>query len=280
MRPYGFRVLFTFITIFVIINHSFSQEDTIKPKATFTLGSIICNNADYYGQVADEKMPYIALTGIVRFPSGIYTSALAYKITTDSNLISAGGVTAGYEFNIVKNVKADVSFSHTFYPENSLLLQASNPELLSGTLTYTHLWNTGMNFDYAFGKSNDYFTVLSNSKNFDFNTSKNKAVISITPQIDIAAGTQEFYETYITKKEKINNGKGKGATGSTGATTTVTTSYKKYDMLSYNFKLPVSYSRSHYMIEAALQLSALGSHAAANAGTVQSFFSVIAYYQF
>lgn len=252
-----------------------TTDSSEAEKTTFTLATVYSNNVNYYGQVAGERMPYLALAGVVRFPFGGYFSGLAYKLFSDSSLVSASALSAGYEFAITKKLTGDINYTHTFYPENSPFLQASNPGVASATLAYNHLFTTGLSFDYAFGKeSSDYFLTLSNSKAFDFYTKNTKAIISITPQIDVISGTQQFYSTY---REKRNN---KGKPPVPGPPQEITSEFKKFGLLSYNFKIPVSYSRASYMFEAAYQLSVLGNNVASEPGSAHSFFTISAYYQF
>ncbi|MCK7553666.1 hypothetical protein MKQ70_01075 [Chitinophaga sedimenti] len=53
-----------------------------------------------------------------------------------------------------------------------------------------------------------------------------------------------------------------------------------FDIISYNFRVPLAYNRQHMMLEAAYQLSVLGQKAQTGAGTANSFFSFSFYYQF
>lgn len=254
------------------VNQTGSVE---KKKTVFTIGALYCNNANYYGQVADEKTPYIALSGSVRMPFGLYFTGLAYKLLNDSNTVSASALGAGYEFNITPKLTGDIGYNHTFYPSNSPFLQASNPDILSAALNYQHIFTTGLTFDYAFGKeTSDYFLTLSNSRAFDFYTKDQKAIFSITPQVDITAGTQKFYSSY---REKRNN---KGRPANPGQPAIITMEQTNFGVLSYNFKVPVSYSRASYMLEAAYQLSVLGNNVASGTGSAHSFVTLSAYYQF
>lgn len=270
------KLLVTFLTGSFCFLSADAQTDSLeKKKTTFTIGALYSSNANYYGQVSDEKMPYAALSGTVTLPVGFYFTGLVYKLLNDSSNISAAALGLGYGFNITNKLTADVNYTHTFYPTNSRFLQASNPGVAGVTLNYDHIFTTGLGFDYAFGKeSSDYFVTLSNYKAFDFYTKDNKAIFSITPQLDITAGTQKFYRTY---RQKKNN---KGKPLNPGPPPTITTEHQNFGLLSYNFKLPVSYSRSSYMLEAAYQLSILGNNVASGAGSLHSFFTLSAYYQF
>ncbi|MFV0606361.1 MAG: hypothetical protein ACK5NK_11025 [Niabella sp.] len=256
-----------------------TTDSIITKKPSVTFAAIYSTNANYYGQVADEKMSYVALAATVQLPFGLYFTGLGYHLFGDSNWVSASAIGAGYEFHITKKLTADFSYNHSFYPVNSPFIQASNTDIVSGNLVYEHIFSTGATFDYAFGKeASDYFFTLSNYKAFDFYTNHNKAIVSITPQLDITAGTQRFLETYQTKK---NNNKGNGKpTVPSGPPQTVTTEYTRFDLLSYNFNLPVSYSRGSYMLELSYQLSLLGNKVVSNPGSTHSFFTASVYYQF
>lgn len=258
-----------------------------EEKTTFTLGVLYSNNVNYYGQVAAEKMPYVALAASVRFPLGFYATGLAYKLFNDSLPVSAFGVGAGYEFDIAKNLTGDVSYNHTFFPKNSPFIQASSPSLLSATINYEHIFTTSLTGDYAFGKQNDYFVTLSNSKGFDIYLSDNKSIFTVTPGIDIIAGTQQYYETYIT--ERKNNGKGIGSGNNPGkgnpnpnaGTTVEEISFSKFGLMSYNFKLPISFSRANYLAELAYQYSLLSADAVLEGmKKSHSFITLSFYYQF
>src|SRR5580698_906080 len=71
--------------------------DSVKTKSTLTAGVTTCNNADYYGQVALEKLPYIAAAATYRLKWGVYFTGMAYKLLNDSQgFVSATNIGAGY----------------------------------------------------------------------------------------------------------------------------------------------------------------------------------------
>ena len=109
--------------------------------------------------------------------------------------------------------------------------------------------------------------------------------ISITPGVEIVAGTQRFYETYVEEKRVRDSILGlpiPPLLGGGGGTTTTTTTKVSTDfnLLSYNFKLPLSYYRSSYLLEISYQLSLLSQNAESGAGTTNSFVNLSFYYQF
>jgi hypothetical protein len=262
-----------------------ATTDSTKAKATLTIGATYSNNANYYGQLAEENLPYLAAGATYRFRSGIYFSGLAYKILNDTgSLVSASNLGVGMAFKISKKLSADLNYSHTFYPTYSPFLQASIPDNASAALTYENWLTSTVNVDFAFGETSDIFLTVGTGKQITLGSIGRKDIVSITPSFDIVAGTQHFYQTYITEKRLQDSLLGLlppvlGEPPSGGSTTTTTTT-TKVDILSYNFKFPLDYSRANYLFEVAYQLSALSRHADSGAGNVNSFLSVSFYYQF
>ena len=98
-----------------------------KKKSTFTIATVYANNASYYGQRSEEATPYAALSATYQFKSGIYINGLAYKILTENNPnISAANLGAGINFKLSKKMSADISYTHSFYPALSPLMQSVN----------------------------------------------------------------------------------------------------------------------------------------------------------
>lgn len=261
-----------------------STTDSVVEKSTLTLGATYCSNADYYGQKAEENIPYLAASATYRFRSGIYFSGLAYRLLKDTaNTVSAANLRAGYEFNISKKISADISYSHTFYPSYSPLLQASNPDNISASLTYENFLSTKITGDYAFGKSTDFFLTLGTGKQINLGHLTEKDIITLTPVVAVTAGTQHFYQTYLVEKKLQDSLLGIILPPLTGQQTsevsqTVTTT--QFSVLSYNLNLPLAYSRAGYMIEINYQLSLLSNNAESGPGQLNSFFSASFYYQF
>lgn len=273
---------------------SFAQSDTaalaasdsVPNASTFTLGAVYANNASYYGQRAAENMPYLAAVASYRHKSGLYLTGMAYRLLNDSGTaVSAGALGAGFNFPLVKNLTADISYSHTFYPAHSPFLQAANADNLSASLTLDNWLSTTASADYAFGKTQDIFVSLGTSKFINLGSLFGpKDFISITPAIEAVAGTQHFYQSYVEEKRFRDSllgillpVLGGGNNGNSNTKTTVATSF---DMISYSFKLPLAYNRAHYLVEAAYQLSVLHKQEADNRHRTNSFFTVSFYYQF
>jgi hypothetical protein len=286
------KPLILFATIIFYSAFCFAQKDTttaaladsMASKSTLTVATVYANNASYYGQKSAESTPYAALAATFRFKSGFYFSGLAYKLLNEqTSSISASSLGAGVNFKLAKNLSADLSYSHSFYPVYSPLLQAANADNASVAFIYENWLNVNLSGDYAFGKTNDEFVTGGISKSINLFSIGKKDIVTISPSADVVAGTQHFYQTYLTEQKLRDSLLGiilipVTGTPSQGATKTDTTT--TFSLLSYNFKLPLAYNRSHYVLEAAYQLSVLSNHAQTGPGKVNSFVTLSFYYQF
>jgi hypothetical protein len=291
------HIIIMFILFFQLLK-GFSQAsqdsasvnaDSAKTAAsTLTIGLVYVNNADYYGQKAEENMPYAAAAASWKFRSGIYLTGLAYRLLNDpsGNAASASNLGAGYSLKISQHWTADLGYNHTFYPAYSPFLQASNPDNARFSLEYENGLDSKVTADYAFGKTQDLFVTAGTGKQISLGSIGSKDLVTFTPAVELVAGTQHFYQTYLTEKKLRDSvlgllldpifGNGSGQSQST-STTTVTT---RFNLISYTLKCPLAYNRSHYMIEVQYQLSVLSQQAQSGAGKANSFVSCSFYYQF
>jgi hypothetical protein len=262
------------------------QKDTVPAeKSTLTLGVSYANNANYYGMKSQEKMAYVATVGSYHHRSGFSLNGLAYRLLNDSaHFVSAYTLGAGYGFKLSKRLSVDLSYTYTFYPKLSPFLQAANPHTASLSISHTSWLTTSLGVDYAFGKTNDFFTTLGISKQINLFSLGAKDIITLTPLIDVTGGTQRFYKYYITEKSLRDSLLGVLTPilggGSSSGSTTSSQPYTSFDLLSYNLKLPLAYNRASYLVEVACQLSLLGQKAQADPGKLNSFFTASFYYQF
>ena len=228
---------------------------------------------------------YIALAAVYQLKSGFYFTAQSYKLLNDNtSTVSAGAIGAGINFKLAKKLSTDLSYSHSFYPSYSPLLQAGNADNASLVFSYDSWVKPSVTADYAFGKTSDAFVTGGISKSINLFSITPKDVVTITPAANIVAGTQHFYQTYITEKKLHDSLLGIvplipvfGNPGTTSHADSVVTT--NFNALSYNFKIPIAYNRAHYLIQAEYQLSILSKHVAANK-QINSFLTFSFYYQF
>lgn len=263
-----------------------AQRDTTR-KTTVTLAALYSSNVSYYGQTTDEKLPYVLANATVRFPFGLYLSAGSYKLLDYGSGISETDLGAGFDYDFTDRLSAGMAYTRSFFPENSPLLQASNENNVNMSAIYAWPWlKSSFSADYAFGRQTDVFLSLSHSKEIGIGSLFNeKNLVYIEPAFELIAGTRHFYETYTIEKERRDkaNGKGKKPVSSGNPTSeiiTTTLAAYNFNLLSYNFKLPLSFNRANYIAEISYQLSVPGPQAAAELKDQQSFFGLAFYYQF
>ncbi|WP_107215110.1 hypothetical protein [Pedobacter yulinensis] len=250
------------------------KKATAQP--TLTLAGLFNSNISYYGQVTTEKYPYLLLNANYKLSSGLYFSAGGYKLLQGDSGISETDLGLGYDHNFTEKLTAGIAYRHSFFKKDSPLLQAANTDNVS--LSVENDWavfKTSIMADYAFGRQQDFFLSLSNSREFIFGQLfDSKDQVSLEPAIELVGGTYRFFDTYV---EKINNGKGKGA--GNGKTRIVEVPDSGFSPLSYNLRLPLNYYRGNYLAEASYQVSVLGKKPE-EIKPVQSFFGLAFYYQF
>ncbi|MGN6265311.1 MAG: porin [Ginsengibacter sp.] len=286
MKSILFSIAMALCSQFCLAQTNSTAVDSTSSKSTLTLAAVYSNDASYYGQRAAEKIPYAAVAVNYQLPSGIYFTGQTYKLLNDNNsTLSAGSLGAGVNFKLAKNLTTDLSYSHSFYAANSPFLQAANADNASVAFSFEKWITASVTGDYAFGETNDAFVTTAISKQISLFSIGKKDVVTITPSADMVAGTQYFYQSYIKQKKIRDSILGNlpipifGRPNSNHADT-IMTKETAFNLLSYNFKLPLDYNRGNYVIEAAYQLSLLSNHVQTTTGNVNSFFTFSFYYQF
>jgi hypothetical protein len=268
-----------FITIPLFV---FGQSDTLssEKRNTLTLSSIVSSNANYYGQTAAEALPFAYVDLKLRTSWGWYISGGGYHLLKENNFPSELHLSSGFEFNLGPKADLEVGYTRSFYSKASPLLQASNPNSLSSTIGIDHLFRTELTADYNFGKSEDIFISLDNSKNILLGQWGQKNTFYLKPGISIVSGTQRFYTTYIEERKQwmgLNNilPIPENNQNQTTETTTVATDFS---LLSYNFNAPLIYYRGKGAVMLSYQLSVL-SNRTAQGKRSNSFLSLGYFYQ-
>lgn len=258
---------------------SLAQQDSTA-KSSLTLAAVYGNTANYFGQTTAEKLPYLLSYGAYKLKSGIYFSASALTLLNNASGVAAVDLSAGYGFSPVKNVEGNLSYTRSFYQENAPLLQASNENNVNGELAFTHFLKTSVSADYAFGKQNDLFVSFTNSKLIGLGSFSDKDLISLEPAVSVIGGSQRFYQTYTTEKQRRKKLLDPLLPGPPSEEETTTVESTEFDVLAYTLSLPLAYSRANYTVEAAYQASLASKKMAESTGKPVSIFNLSFYYMF
>lgn len=263
-----------------------STSDSLQAKKTsLTLAAIYSSNASYYGQTTIERLPYVLANAGIKFPTGFFLSASAYKLINVGSGISGVDLTAGYEFKLSKNLSSGFSYSRSFFPDSSLLLQSTNLNMFSGELNYDWRWLTsGINADYVPGEQGALFLTFNATKSIELGSFSLKDYISLEPLFEVVGSTQRISTTEQVPSSP-SGGNGPGFIRLPFTRNNQTPQYKtvektSFDLLSYNLKLPLAYNRANYALEAAYQGTILSNNIEGASQKPRSFFSLGFYYIF
>lgn len=258
-----------------------AQVDSAK-KVTTTAALLYNSDISYFGQATTTSYPYVLANVTLRLPFGLYFAGGGYQLLNDSTGISEADLGIGYDYQFNDTWSTSIAYTRSFFPATSPLLAASNENNINISTTYEgQLFKSALAIDYAFGKQQDIFITLTNSKSIDlgsFFTEKNQ--LSIEPTFEVFAGTRHFYQTYITIQQQHNNGKGKGNGMQSNQILTTEIPKNSFNLFSYNFKLPITLSRANYLIEASYQLGIMGKKAEESLKSHFSIYGIAFYYQF
>ena len=274
------KYLYTLLLCFGLAMQSFAQADSTA-KNSLTLAAVYGSTANYFGQTTTEKLPYVLTYGAYKLKSGFYVSASALKLLNSSSPVSAVDLSAGYGFNLVRNIEGNFSYTRSFYQENSPLLQTANENNVNGELSFTHFLKSTLSADYAFGTQQDVFLSFTNSKMISLGSLfSDKDFISLEPAFSVIGGSQRFYQTYTTEKQKRKKLLDPLFPSQQPEPTTTTVKSTSFDLLAYTLNLPIAYNRSNYSVEAGYQATIAGKKIDGIFNEPVSIFNLSIYYMF
>lgn len=274
------RFILLLLGLFVASASMAAVDSTETKSSTLTLAAIYGNNANYYGQTAQDRLPYALINASYRLKNGIYFSAGSYKlINFEGPAISELDFSAGFETDFSKRLNACFGYTRSFYAQNSPLLQAANENTISAGLLYDlKVFKAGLNNYYSFGKQQDIFMSLEISRALNLGSLFNdKDFISFEPGFELIGGTINYLEEYRVERERRNPAIQFPPRPIFEDRIRYSSSF---GMLSYNTNLLLGYNRSNYLLEAGWTISALAKNVSDTKQKARSFFNLSFYYQF
>lgn len=235
-----------------------AADSTGKKTRTLFFGLTYGSNSSFLGRYQTEVLPYYSADMSYKSKSGFFLSVLAYDINNSLTFLDEVDVMAAWNIDISKRVDASVFYTRYFFTESTELIKASvaNTASASMGLDWSFLYSkiTG---HYIFGGTHDFFLVIDNSRYVEFpQIFRRDDYIALDPKISIITGTQTFVDThYISQGTPLmrpGNAPSRGNPGSGGGGTnssTTETSQTIFNVLSYEFSLPVSYNTGRWSFE-------------------------------
>ena len=274
------KYFYTLLLCCGIAIQSQAQQDS-SAKSSLTLAAVYGNTANYFGQTTAEKLPYVLSYASYKLKSGLYFSASGLTLINNASGLAEVDLSAGYGFNLAKNTEGSVSYTRSFYQKNAPLLQASNQNNINGELAVTHLFKTSLSADYAFGTQKDVFVSFTNSKLISLGSFSDKDFFSIEPAISVIGGSQRFYQTYTTEKQRRKKLLDPLIPGNQPPQTeTTTVESTQFSVMAYTFSLPLAYNRTNYSVEANYTASLANKKLMEGSNKPVSIFNLSLYYMF
>ncbi|MBB6611251.1 hypothetical protein H7F15_09405 [Pontibacter sp. Tf4] len=266
--------------------HAQTTEDSVTRKASWNVALEVANNSSFYGRNTATQYPYAAATLTYAHASGFWASATSYQLFNTKDYIDETDLSVGYSFAISKRMAGNLSYSRFFFSENAPMVKSvtENAASLNTTLDWKYLYSS-LTTSYFFGESNDLIVQFENSRYIGLNPLWNgKNPVGLDPKIGITGGTQEFSETYTVERKKelgdwfedvLTPGKGNNP-----KTTTTTTTKHKFQVLSYDFYVPLVVMLGNFELEPTYRYSIPVNKLEGDESKAQSFYSVKASFTF
>lgn len=233
-----------------------SDSTTKKTRALF-LGVTYGSNSSFLGRYQAEILPYYLADISYKSKTGLWLSLSAYDINDSRTFVDEVDVMAGWNIDLSKRVDASIFYTRYFFTESTELIKASvsNTATASLGLDWGILYSK-MTGHYIFGGAHDFFLLIDNSRYIEFpEIFRKDDYLSLEPKISIISGTQTFVDThYVNQGTPLIGRPGNGPPwsnpGSGGtAPSTVESSQTTFNILSYEFILPVAYSIGNFSFE-------------------------------
>lgn len=231
----NYLILLVFLFTYTVTNAQdslqVSTSDSTPPKKTaFTIGGIYLPKLHFYGRTDSLRSSALGANALLQFGNGIYlTSTVIFLNNTEIPLQYGATIAgAGYRFGKKKGFAGTV-FGDLFFYANKDLVQSSQKGQAGYTLSYLNpVININNNSSIVFSDNNDFFSTLGLDHPFRFE--KKQSVLVVIPTFNTNFGTQNFTNTYY-KNRTLN--------GIPLPPEQVTETSKKFNLLSFEFSVPV-----------------------------------------
>lgn len=258
--------------------HVVADTDTIIRKQSVSVGINYGSDALFFGRTGPVKYPFVTGDLIYNTKQGFFAYGSILKVLgyTPIDEVDLGG---GYFYKFSKDFSGAASYTRFIFNKDANVIKSASSNDVNLKNSYDwHFVKTSVIMDYLFGKSNDFFVTVTNSKYIETSWSifDDKDYLSFNPSFNFITGTQNFVQRYSLDhrfKDDIDNIYVHNDPNSARYN-------RKFKMLNYSFKLPIAYNRPHYTLEASWRYSIPVNVEGALENRKESFFNFTFYYLF
>ncbi len=266
------------------------HPDTIKAdadtaterKRSVSVGINYGSDVQFFGRTGPITYPFISADAIYNTKQGffIYTSGL--KVLGYEPFFDEIDLGAGYLYKLSKKFSGTASYTRFFFNKDAaqIIKSASSNDVNWKNIYDWKIAQSSVTMDYLFGKESDFFVTLNTSKYYEskFSIFDDKDYLSINPSVSLILGTQNFIQKYSVDHQFIEQINNIAAAG--GDPHPLTHNNGRFNMLNYNFKIPVAYNRPHYTLEFAYKYSIPVNVEGILLNRRESFYNLTFYYVF
>jgi len=258
--------------------HIVADTDTIIRKQSVSVGVNYGSDALFFGRTSPVKYPFVTGDVIYNTKQGFFAYGSILKVLGYAPVdeVDVGG---GYFYKFSKQFSGAASYTRFIFNKQANVIKSasSNDINLKNSYDWKFL-KTSVIADYLFGKSNDFFVTVTNSKYIETSWSifDDKDYLSFNPSFNFITGTQNFVQRYSVDhrfKQEIDNIYVYDDPNSARYN-------RKFKMLNYSFKVPIAYNRPHYTLEASWRYSIPVNVEGVLENHKESFFNLTFFYLF
>ena len=229
MRHIGFVLLFL-LSVCLINGQTDSTE---KSKTEFKISANYNTGLNYYGRIDSLHSSGFFPLAEIWFNDKFYINAAPVFVNNSVTSFQYAGTvaSAGYQFKSNDKFLGNIYVVKPFYQQSSELVQSALKAQAGMSIT---LLNKVINItgggDVKFSDKTDFGLIAGIDHIFRYQVN-DKSVIVIDPSATLNAGTQQFTKSYLKKNS--------GFIFFPGNEQVVTKSAQKFNILSYEFSMPV-----------------------------------------
>lgn len=222
---------------------SINIEDWFKKndkKSFFKIQTSYLSNYVYGGRKDSLALPYFTPSIEYNHKSGFYAGASFGLLPNSQFKHDFISIDAGFSFDTSHHFGCSVFANKLFYSDSSKNVQ-STVSFTTGTALsyYTKIVNLSSTISAMFGSKTDFALTFSLDHTFDFANDTSSYALSAVPTLSTYFGSTGFYQSTKSKRRVGNFPPG---------TTFALISPEKFQMLSYEFSLPIYFDKEKWGI--------------------------------
>jgi hypothetical protein len=220
---------------FLAVSPAKSQEITDNQGSYFKFSLSYLSNSVYLGRKDSFVVPYIIPSISYHDKSGFFAEGSFSYLASQQGQIDEGNLTAGYDFHSKNEKFSGEIFATKYFVSQSSYAVSSEVKGSAGSyLDY----NTGPitingSAELSFSSNSDILLGFGLSHSFEFGKGNSWA---IGPSAILNAGTENFYDSYFTKRKFSAKRKRRAVT-----VANVTVIKNSFSILDYELSAPLNY---------------------------------------